>query len=303
MTIAFGGDVHFEGASHTALSGGLTDITPLLSRADLAMVNLETAITTGGTPASGKQYAFRAPPAAFRALARAGVDIVTMANNHGLDYGAQGLRDSLAAATASHFPVVGIGTDQDAAFAPHVFRVKGQRIAIIGATQVLDGNLEAAWTAGPGKPGLASAKDEDRLVQAVRQARARNDTVVVDLHWGKELASCPLPRQKSLAQRLVDAGADVVVGSHAHVLLGGGYLGRAYVDYGLGNFVFYAHGGLGAQTGVLTLTVRGRAVTGSVWSPATIRGGVPHPLTGSAAASSVTAWERLRSCTGLAARR
>jgi len=243
VTLAFGGDVHFEGSSRQALTGGLRDITPLLARADLAMVNLETAVTTGGSPASGKEFVFRAPPSAFAVLARAGVDVVTMANNHGEDYGVQGLRDSVAAAAAAHFPVVGIGLDSDAAFAPHIAVVKGQRIAVIGATQVLDDNLQTLWTAGAGKPGLASAKDEQRLVAAVQQARASADTVVVDLHWGREQAACPLPRQQSLARALVAAGADVIVGSHAHVLLGGGFLGRAYVDYGLGNFVFYANGG------------------------------------------------------------
>ena len=94
-------------------------------------------------------------------------------------------------------------------------------------------------------------------------------------------------------------GANVVVGSNAHVLLGGGRLGGAYVDYGLGNFVFYAQGGTAAQSGVLTLTVRGRAVTAHRWSPATIFGGVPYPLTGSAASVVETWWEQLRRCTGL----
>lgn len=301
VTLAFGGDVHFEGASRQALDGGLDAIAPELRRADLTMVNLETAITDGGDPAPGKQFHFRAPARALVALRRAGVDVVTMANNHGEDYGRRGLADSLAAADDAHLALVGAGRDEDAAFAPYVATVRGQRIAFLGATQVLDDNLAAAWTAGPGQPGLASAKDEERLERAVRQARAAADTVVVDLHWGQERDSCPLARQQSLARRLVDAGADVVVGSHAHVLLGGGYLGRAYVDYGLGNFVFYARGGAAAESGVLTLTVRGRAVTASTWAPARIRNGVPHPLTGSAATSARASWERLRDCTGLTA--
>lgn len=301
MTIAFGGDVHFEGASAAALSGGLADITPLLSKADLTLVNLETAITTRGTPAPGKQYTFRAPPAGMTALKRAGVDVATMANNHALDYGQQGLTDTLAASASTGLPVIGIGTDADAAFAPYRVTIKGQRIAVIGATQVLDSNLAAAWTAGPGKPGLASAKDEPRLLAAVQAARASSDTVVVDLHWGQELHNCPLGRQQSLARDLVAAGADVIIGSHAHVLLGGGYLDGAYVDYGLGNFVFYARSGPGTQTGVLTLTVAGRAVTASTWSPAQIRGGVPHPLTGTAASTALRSWQALRGCTGLSA--
>ena len=305
VTIAFGGDVHFEGAVGNRLaSNPATTFGPIagvLRRADLAVVNLETAITDRGTPAP-KEFTFRAPASAFSALDAAGVDVATMANNHGQDFGVVGLRDSLAAAKAAGFPVVGIGTDADQAFRARRFTVHGQRIAVIGATQVLDASLAAAWSAGDGKPGLASAYDEKRLLAAVRAARAQADTVVVDLHWGRELGSCPIDRQRALAPKLVAAGADVVVGSHAHVLLGGGYLRGAYVHYGLGNFVFYSRGGVTAQSGVLLLTLRGRAVTRAQWVPAVISGGIPLPLEGAAAERAVAAWQALRGCTGLAAR-
>ncbi|MDQ6650435.1 MAG: CapA family protein, partial [Actinomycetota bacterium] len=301
VTLAFGGDVHFEGSLRTRLadpSSALASIAPALSRADLAMVNLETAVTTRGTPAA-KQYVFRAPPAAFSALKEAGVDVASMANNHGEDYGETGLRDSLDAAAAVGLPVVGIGLTEDAAFAPWRRTINGQRVAVIGATQVLDDDLAAAWTAGPDKPGLASAKDVPRLLATVRTARASADTVVVYLHWGTEQVSCPTPAQRTLGSQLVAAGADVVVGSHAHLLLGGGYLDGAYVDYGLGNFVFYATTGPAIVSGVLTLTTRGRAVTGAEWTPALLSDGVPRPLTGGAAASAVQAWSALRACAGL----
>jgi poly-gamma-glutamate capsule biosynthesis protein CapA/YwtB (metallophosphatase superfamily) len=305
VTIAFGGDVHFEGAVATRLARDpattFGPIAGVLRRADLAVVNLETAITERGTPAP-KEYTFRAPPSAFAALDAAGVDVATMANNHGADFGVVGIRDSLAAARQAGFPVIGIGADADQAFRPHRVTVDGQRIAVIGATQVLDSSLAAAWTAGDGKPGLASAYDEKRLLAAVRAARAQADTVVVDLHWGRELEDCPIDRQRALAPKLVAAGADVVVGSHAHVLLGGGYLRGAYVHYGLGNFVFYARGGDTARSGVLLLTLRGRAVTGAEWVPAVISGGIPLPLEGAAAEQAVAAWRSLRACTGLSAK-
>jgi poly-gamma-glutamate capsule biosynthesis protein CapA/YwtB (metallophosphatase superfamily) len=304
VTIAFGGDVHFEGAIQRRLARdpgtALGPIATVLRQADLAMVNLETAITTRGS-AQDKEFTFRAPATAFTALRGAGIDVVTMANNHGMDFGSVGLADSMEAAAAARVPVVGIGHDVDQAFRPYVTEAKGQRIAIIGATQVLDDNLAAAWTAGEGKPGLASAYLVDRLLAAVRAARRKADTVVVDLHWGKELASCPIDRQRQLAPRLVQAGADIVVGSHAHVLLGGGYMDSAYVDYGLGNFVFYSGGGVTAQSGVLNLTVQGRAVTRARWIPAVISGGIPIPLSGAATARAVASWKALRGCTGLAA--
>jgi poly-gamma-glutamate synthesis protein (capsule biosynthesis protein) len=273
-------------------------IASVLSHADVAMVNLETAITTRGTAAK-KEYVFRAPATAFTALRSAGVDVATMANNHGEDYGPVGLQDSLAAAAAAHFPVVGVGQDAAAAFAPYRVTVKGRRVAVLGATQVLDNKLAGAWTAGVGKRGLASAYDLPRLVASVKVARATSDLVVVYLHWGKEMSGCPTYNQRTIAQQLVDAGADIVVGSHAHVLLGAGRLGNGYVDYGLGNFVFYARGGATAQSGVLLLTVSGRHVTRSTWVPAQLVRGIPVQLEGQAATDALTRWEGLRTCTGL----
>ena len=135
----------------------------------------------------------------------------------------------------------GSACDSAQAYRPYRVTVNGQRIAIIGATQVLDDNLISAWSAGPGQDRARVGEGRAATsLAAVRKARATADTVVVFLHWGEELTGCPTARQRSLARQLVAAGADVVVGSHAHVLLGGGLLGRALVDYGLGNFVFYA---------------------------------------------------------------
>jgi len=305
VTIAFGGDVHFEGAVGSRLAANpattFGPVATVLRRADLAVVNLETAITERGTPAP-KDFTFRAPPAALTALKEAGVDVATMANNHGLDFGPVGLRDSLAAARSARFPVVGVGRDAGEAYRAWRTTVKGQRIAVIGATQVLDSNLAAAWTARDGKAGMASAYQEERLLAAVRAARAAADTVIVDLHWGRELANCPIDRQRALVPKLIAAGADVVVGSHAHVLLGGGYLRGAYVHYGLGNFLFYSRGGVTAQSGVLLLTLRGHAVTNSRWVPAVISGGIPIPLQGASANRAVASWRSLRGCTGLSAK-
>lgn len=300
VTLAFGGDVYAEGGSGAALRAGLPSIRKVLSRADVAVLNLETAVTNAGTRAL-KQYTYRAPAAVLTQLKSAGVDVVTLANNHGLDYGRDGLLDTLAASAATGLPIVGIGLDEDQAYAPHVIEVRGQRIAVLGATQVLDGNLEATWTAGPGRPGLASAKRVTRLVKEVAKARKVADTVVVYLHWGRELDRCPLPQQQALARQLVAAGADVVVGSHAHVLLGDGWLDGAYVDYGLGNFVFGARSVETTRTGVLTLSVSNRTVTAAKWTPARIRSGAPILLTGEPAQQAITDRDRRRSCTNLSA--
>lgn len=302
VVLAFGGDVHFEGILESKLAsratGVLDPIEPVFRQADLAVVNLETAVTTRGTPAS-KEFVFRAPPTAFAALRGGGVDVASMANNHGLDYGVEGLRDSLAAAKRYGFPVVGIGRNAAQAYRPYRRTINGQRIAVIGATQVLDDHLISAWTAGPGKPGLASAKAVQRLVQEVRAARRTSDTIVVFLHWGVELEQCPSADQRALAQQLVAAGADVVVGGHAHRVQGAGRMGSALVGYGLGNFVWYGTSELSTQTGVLLVTVDGRRVLGYRWSPARIVDGVPRPLGEAERRNELQSWRSLRGCTGL----
>jgi poly-gamma-glutamate synthesis protein (capsule biosynthesis protein) len=302
VTLAFAGDIHFEGALSTSLerdpAAVLAPVAPLLRRADVAVVNLETAITVRGT-AVPKDYNFRAPASALTALKAAGVDAASMANNHGIDFGPVGLADSLAAGAAARFPLIGVGRTDAEAFRPYRAVVRGQRIAVIAATQVIDKPLVASWTAGPRHPGLASAKDLPRLVRAVKDARRNSDTVVVYLHWGVQGSDCPTSAQRGLADALIAAGADVIVGTHAHALQGAGRSNSAFVAFGLGNFAFYTRSGRSAQTGVLTLTVTGRHVDSYRWSPALIRSGVPAPLTGTPAAQAVSAWNQLRRCTGL----
>lgn len=300
--------MHFEGFLAARLQHPRTAVGPLariLARADLSIVNLETAVTTRGSP-QPKQYRFRAPPAAFTALKDAGVDVVTMANNHAMDYGPVSIPDALAAAKANSMPVIGIGEDAEQAYRPWIVTVHGQRIAFLAATAVLDPvSLVPSWRAGPHKPGLAMAMSSQygALLSAVRAVRPRVATVVVDLHWGSELVACPTAAQRILAGKLVRAGADIVVGQHAHVLLAGGYQGSAYVDYGLGNFEFYVPNDVvTGRTGVLVLTVDGRAVSNPRWVPGQIVDGLPTPLTGAAARQAVDDWHRLDSCAGLSGR-
>jgi hypothetical protein len=302
VVFAFGGDIHFEGVLSSRLAASpptvLSPIAPTLDRADIAMANLETAVTNGGSAAS-KDFVFRTPASAFAALRGGSIDVVSMANNHGLDYGESGLQDSLAAARRYRFPVVGIGPDAKRAYAPFRRTVRGQRIAILAATQVLDDHLISSWTAGPGKPGLASAKEVPRLLQELRRARRTSDTVVVYLHWGVELVGCPTSDQRTLARALVAAGADIVVGGHAHRLLGAGRMAKALVGYGLGNFVWYGTSELSTQTGVLFVTATGRRIDSYRWAPARIVDGVPRPLSGSERSSEAQSWRWLRGCTGL----
>src|SRR5690606_1052055 len=127
---------------------------------------------------------------------------------------------------------------------------------------------------GPGHPGLAQADDPTLLLEAVRTERARADTLIVYLHWGQEYNHCPIADQPEVADQLIAAGADVIVGSHAHVPLAGGMRSGAYVHYGLGNFIFGSAHDAGLESGVLHLTLTGRRVDEAEWLPARISSGI-----------------------------
>lgn len=304
VVLAFAGDVNYEGGLRDLLARRpttmLAGVRDVLDRADLAMVNLETAIGTGPARPEPKTFTFRAPPSAFDALTASGVDVISMANNHGMDFGQQGLEETLQAIEDRAAPVIGIGASEDDAFAPFRATVRGQRIAFIAATQVLDSNLVTAWTATGDRGGLASAKRVDRLLEEVRRARREAETVVVFLHWGTEKQHCPNAAQLELAPALVDAGADVVVGTHAHRLQGGGFMGSAYVHYGLGNFQFRASSAEGRDSGVLELVVAGREVRTATWHPAQIGAdALPRLLSGTEAERARARWESYRPCAKL----
>lgn len=313
VTLAFAGDMHFEERLAGLLDhprGALGPIAGTLAAADLTMVNLESSITQRGTPEAkelevpSQRYHFRTSPAALDVLAAGGVDVVTMANNHGADYGPVGLADTLAAIRRGPIPVVGIGRDRRAAFTPYRVSVRGTDFAFLGADGSMREGTSSVWAAGPRTPGLAAAHaDRPRaLIEAVRRAARRVDVVVVYLHWGEELRDCPTHQQLATARALAEAGADVVVGSHAHVLLGSGWLGDTYVDYGLGNFLWYHDHQ--PVTGVLRVTVRDGEVVGDSWVPAHIGSdGRPHPLRRKARSAAIADWQRLRGCTGLGAGR
>ncbi len=307
VTLGFGGDVHFAGAVGTKLAAdpttALGDTFPqLFAGTELTMVNLETAVTDGTCPEpQDKPYIFDAPASAVTALKSAKVSLTTEANDHGMDCGPQGLSQNLTIASQTGYPIIGIGNTATQAFAPYRITIDGQRIAIIAATQVIADNLIGTWTATATQAGVASAIDPTQLVREVQQVRRTADTVIVYVHWGTETQACPDPQQEPLAEQLVRAGADVVIGANAHVLLGGGYLGGAYVDYGLGNFAFYDDTAPETDSGALVITAEGRHITGAVWRPATIVSGLPQPLTGAAATTAIQSWNAARGCTNLSA--
>ena len=313
LTMAFAGDIHFE--DHLAPLArdpeGLAELRSTLGAADLSVANLETAVTQRGTKI-GKEFHFRARASALDTVAGSGVDAVSMANNHGVDYGPVGLQDTLAARRTSPIPVVGIGRDEDEAFAPAVLRAKGLTVAVFGVSQVYEMTL-ARYSAGPGKGGIASSMPTTRIRAAVERASRRYDLVVVFLHWGTDYQQCPDRLSTDTARVLEEAGADIVVGGHSHRVNGAGWLGRAYVDFGLGNFVWWRSREPDSRSGVLTLSVdvaaaRGTsrggasAVRSATWTPMLIgTDGIPRVPGARDTARLHTLWTQARACTGLSA--
>jgi hypothetical protein len=306
FTFAFAGDVNFEQRTATRLAADPTTVfgaaQPVISNADLSMVNLETAITAAGS-VQNKEFTFRAPPVALTALRDAGIDVATMANNHGADYGAAGLNDTVAAIAAGGLPVVGIGANAAAAYAPWMTTVRGVRVAVIAASQVQDETL-ANFTAGPSTAGIASAFSP-LLIDAVKAAKAAGDLVITYIHWGTEFTTCPDANQKALAAKLAAAGATAVIGTHAHELQGAGWRpDGVYVAYGLGNYLWWRSiGNSQDDNGVLTLTFRDGHVVADSFSPSHLDStGVPVPATGALATRINAEWATAKTCAALASK-
>jgi poly-gamma-glutamate capsule biosynthesis protein CapA/YwtB (metallophosphatase superfamily) len=301
IVLTFAGDVHFAERTTKLLDdpgSAFGPIAEVFKAADLAVVNLETAVTTRGTP-EPKKYHFQAPAAAYAAVKAAGVDVASQGNNHALDYGPVGLTDSLDAARTAGMPVIGAGPNATAAFAPWITEVNGTKIAFVGLSQVHE--LEASWAATDTKPGVAHARDRERAVAAVRDAKRQADFVVVFMHWGKEGSDCPTDEMKSLAKALSEAGANLITGTHAHLMLGDGWLGNTYVAYGLGNFLWWWNDAYSNDTGVLRITLRDKKITRTELVPAYINRdtGQPLPVTGAEADRITGKFAGLHGCTGL----
>lgn len=311
ITLAFAGDAHFEFHLTDLFEdpgAGLGPINRVLSDADVTVVNLETAITTRGTPepkeleVPSNRYHFRTAPAALDVLAAAGVDAVSMANNHAADYGPLGMQDTLRAKAESPIAVLGVGRNRREAFAPYRVTVRGTEIAVVAADASPREGASTLWGATDDEPGTAAARGPrpEVLLEQVRRLARTADVVVVYMHWGREYDACATPEQQITAAALSKAGADVIVGSHAHRLLGSGWQpDGSYVNYGLGNFVWYHD--LAPETGVLRLSVEDGRVVDDEWVPALVQpDGRPKPLTGAPADRATAQWRATRTCADVA---
>ena len=253
----------------------------LLQSADIAAGNLETAITDRGTPEEDKEYVYRGPVQTLPALRDAGFDVWSLANNHTLDYGWVGLQDTMAALDEHGFARVGAGHDDAEAYAPAYVEAKGFKVAFIGVSNVI---WKPYWNATKTRPGLAQTYDPTRAVAAIEEARQHADLVVVLVHWGVEYTDKPEPYQVKKGRQFIDAGADLVIGSHPHVLQGfESYKGR-WIAYSLGNFVFTGtKSPQSAETGVLTAVCRRNGECALKFHPMLAKAAQPAPMDDEAA--------------------
>ncbi|WP_432629845.1 CapA family protein [Brotaphodocola sp.] len=240
--LLFSGDVllsdHVLNAYQRA--GGISGVLDqgyrdLITNADYFMVNEEFPFSNRGTKAQDKQYTFRLAPEKVSMFQELGIDAVTLANNHALDYGTDALLDSCEVLDQAEIAHTGAGKNLEEARKPVQIEVGGKRIAVIGATRVIP---QADWSAGVSHPGMLATYDPTVLLEEIRKQKQENDYVFVMVHWGIERDERPQEYQRTLGKQYIDAGADLVIGSHPHVLQGVEYYKGKAIVYSLGNFIF-----------------------------------------------------------------
>jgi poly-gamma-glutamate synthesis protein (capsule biosynthesis protein) len=277
VRLVFAGDVMLDdGPGRTIAAGGdpLAPFDAFLRDADYTIGNLECPIATTGSPMDSKIYTFRANPRVLPVL-RGRFDALAVSNNHAGDYGRAAFVETIEHLHASGIAAFGGGRDLRTAHAPLWIERGGLRIAVLGYTEF----KPRAFEAGATWPGVAWSDDVEVIadIRAARQAGA--DVVIPFLHWGWEREPEPGERQRTLARRLIEAGADAVVGGHPHVTQGADVWRGKPIIWSLGNFVFDGFDLPPARVGwMLRLTLDRHGVR--AWDTVEARidaQGTPHP--------------------------
>ena len=240
ITIAAVGDMHFDRQVRVLInkSGSaapLAEVAPQLAAADIAVGNLESTLSDLGERRTDKDYTFKGDPRGVEALASAGIDFVSLANNHALDCGTDALLDTIARLDASGIGHSGAGADKPAAWAPAVRDVNGATVAYLAFSHILPNGFIATSS----KAGIAQGRmNMDEVEAAIRNADATYDYVLVSFHWGIENVDDCNAEQVADAHRAIDAGADMVLAHHPHVIQAVEYYNGKLIAYSLGDFVF-----------------------------------------------------------------
>lgn len=244
VTMLFGGDVYLSSYvlssydSSGGISGNLCEnYRELIERSDFFIVNEEFPMSERGSAEDDKEFTFRVSPERVNILKEMGVDAVTLANNHVLDFGRDALEDTIAALNGAGIAHTGAGENTEEASKAVIWEKDGRRIAVLGATRVMP---FSDWAAGKQSAGVFPAYDayKSKLLNKIAELSETCDYVIVYIHWGTEKKEEPDTYMRELAKELVSSGADLIVGAHPHVLQGTEYVGGVPVVYSLGNFLF-----------------------------------------------------------------
>ncbi len=227
-------------------------IAPELKKGDITLVNLEAPLTSRGKEFTDKKYRFRVKPQAAAALKKAGITTVTLANNHSMDYGPQGLLDTVQQLDKAGIGHVGGGENLAAARKAVVYNIRGTRVAVLGYSLTLP---QEFW-AGEKRAGTAPLL-EKMVKDDIAAARKQAAIVLVAVHWGEEGTIRLREYQPRLARMMIDAGADAVIGHHPHILQGIERYKRGIICYSLGNFAFAQKSRIADRTLLLRLRFEG----------------------------------------------
>ena len=241
VTLSFAGDVHFSELILDAYDksgiSALVDETMLshMQNADLFMLNHEFVLSNRGEAMDDKQYTLRNDPEYVKILQDLGTDVVSIANNHILDFGQDAFLDTIDTLENADIQYVGGGRNIKEASAPLIKEINGQTFAFLAATRV---SPSADWYAGKNHPGVFQTYDATALNKAIEEVESKADHTIVFVHWGVERSEIPEDYQRTLAKGYIDAGADLVIGAHPHVLQGFEYYQDVPIVYSLGNYLF-----------------------------------------------------------------
>lgn len=240
FTMFFTGDVMLENVMGRYDERGINGIISKylqeeMVNADMTMINNEFPFSTRGEQAPDKQFTFRVHPRYVSALQDMGVDVASLANNHALDFGPDALSDSFTTLDEAGIPYVGAGETKERAEDAVFVEANGRKVGVLSASRVIPVHT---WNIINSQPGLFCTYDSDRLVERIKEIETECDYVVVFVHWGIERNAIPEEYQRVLAHQYIDAGADLVVGNHAHVPQGIEYYKGVPIVYCLGNYIF-----------------------------------------------------------------
>ncbi len=210
-------------------------IAQFIREADLAFGNLESVISDKGTKV-GSIYSFRADPQTIEGLVFAGFDVLCLANNHAFDYTSEALIDTIIRLKLADISSIGADMTEETAFAPLIKEVKDLKIAFLAYTNLGYSN----WRAGSDSPGIAWISEEDlpQIQEDIEKAKQESDILIVSLHAGTEYEPEPDQFQKDFSRMAIEAGADLVIGHHPHVVQPYEQYQNGWIFYSLGNFIF-----------------------------------------------------------------